>query len=76
MARHDFLEPTVGDVCVLVIDETAAGEHGIEHEGCTELALAVPHLDAWQCSACGRRGRISGAWATEWWLAEATSGGA
>lgn len=72
MARHDFRDPN-GDLedLVLVIDETLVGEHGVEHPGCSSLAVIAIDLDAWQCSGCGRRGRVSGAWAMERWRAEA-----
>lgn len=71
MARHDFRDPVTGVDLVLVIDDTLAGEHGIEHPGCSSLAVIAIDLDAWQCSSCGRRGRVCGAWAMERWRAEA-----
>lgn len=70
MARHEFLDPSTGVVHVLVIDETAAGEHGVAHAGCAELATVFPSIDAWQCSGCGRRGRIDGAEAMRLWFTQ------
>lgn len=67
MGRHVFTDPTTGAECTLVIDETAAGEHGVEHPGCTTLADVVVQLDAWWCSDGDHHGRVDGAWATERW---------
>lgn len=71
MARHDFRDPVTGVDLVLVIDDTLAGEHGIEHPGCSSLAVIAIDLDAWQCTTCGAKGRVSGRWAMERWRAEA-----
>lgn len=68
MATHEFLDPATGTVRTLVVDETAAGEHGVTHDGCTDLGTVFPSLDAWQCSNCGERGRISGAEAMRLWF--------
>lgn len=67
MGNYPFTDPSSGAECVLVIDATAAGEHGVEHPGCSTLADVVPQLDAWYCPDHDHQGRISGAWATERW---------
>lgn len=71
MARYDFREPatTTVDVLELVIDESAAGHHGVAHEPCPTLGDVSPALDAWQCSDCRRVGRIDGAWVMRMWFA-------
>lgn len=68
MARHEFLDPSTGTIHELVIDETAAGEHGVTHPDCSDLAAVFPALDAWQCHECGRRGRVNGAEAMRLWF--------
>ena len=68
MARHEFLDAASQTICELVSDETAAGEHGVAHPDCTDLATVAPAHDAWQCAGCGRAGRVNGAWAMRLWF--------
>ena len=66
MGRHAFTDPSSGADCRLVIDETAAGEHGVEHPDCTAVAQLV--LDGqWWCHDCNRLGRAPQPWAAERW---------
>lgn len=76
MATHEFLDHSTGaagTVRALVIDETSAGEHGVRHDGCTDLAPVMPSLNVWQCTTCNLIGHIDGAWATQLWNAEAVA---
>lgn len=66
MGRHIFTDPSSGDECTLVVDESAAGEHGVEHPGCTELAYLSTILGEWTC-ADGHHGRVDGAWVLDRW---------
>lgn len=73
MALHHFIDFDAPDKPLfLVIDETPAGEHGVEHPGCTDLASVRPDLDRFMCTTCKFEGRIDGGWVQELWHAEAT----
>lgn len=72
-ASHAFVDPISGDELQLVIGTAESrpydGSHGVRHPGCERLADVSPELDAFLCSACGRSGRISGAWFMDLWTA-------
>jgi hypothetical protein len=55
---HRFVDPISGQELVLRLD----GDPGVEHPGCHTRADVVADLDAFYCAACGRNGRIGGAW--------------
>ena len=73
--RHVFLDPIAGIERLLVITPGEGrpydGRHGVEHAGCERLADVHPELDAFSCTACHVRGRISGAWFMDLWTSEA-----
>ena len=71
-ARHAFTDPIGGDECELVVPAGGAvypapgqAKIGIGHRGCPGVADLAVELDAWQCRACGRIGRVSGAWCVD-----------
>lgn len=69
--RRPFTDPVRGDECMLHVEPMQPAFDGIwvEHPGCEELADVSIDLDAFYCAACGRSGRVSGAWALDVWAA-------
>lgn len=61
MTAYRFTDPVDSATCVAHFGATP----GIEHPGCLFRATVQPELDAYYCSACGRSGRIWGAWFLE-----------
>jgi hypothetical protein len=62
--RFAFTDPAGGETCELAV--TAGGGTpvylGVAHPRCGALADVFVYLDAFYCEACGRNGRVSGAW--------------
>lgn len=71
MAGHDFTDPISHRACTLHVQE---GFMGVEHPGCDQLADVAITLDAFFCRSCTHNGRISGAWASDLYVA--ANGGA
>jgi hypothetical protein len=74
-SAYPFTDPVSGRGCVVHFGVAP----GIEHPDCTFRAQVSPELDAFYCTHCRWKGRISGAWfmdlLTEWETATARQDG-